>query len=267
METRLLSGANRNLPVPAIVLFVGLFFISGNVSAGQGSLDGRVFIVENGLKGEKADGRDVYLFRNGTFHSTIRDKRDGFREGAYTSTKSEDAITFVADTKSGSRGTIHWEGTVRGGEIDVRYSWDDAPKWYDPHPNREYWARGEEARIPADASARGTGTPALLDGKTFFVRTGEKGKSADHDDYMIFRGGMFISSGCVEQNFGKSSYSAVVEGNGTRFRAETRSPTHGAMYWEGTVRGDVMEATARWVHDRWYWKVDRHYWYRGGPAE
>ncbi|TFG58510.1 MAG: hypothetical protein E4H29_05780, partial [Deltaproteobacteria bacterium] len=189
METRLLSGANRNLPVPAIVLFVGLFFISGNVSAGQGSLDGRVFIVENGLKGEKADGRDVYLFRNGTFHSTIRDKRDGFREGAYTSTKSEDAITFVADTKSGSRGTIHWEGTVRGAEIDVRYTWADAPKWYDPHPKREYWARGEEARIPADASARGTGAPALLDGRTFFVRTGEKGKSADHDDYMIFRGG------------------------------------------------------------------------------
>jgi len=74
METGLLSGANRNLQVLAIALCVGLFFISRVVSAGQGSLDGKVFIVENGSKGDKAGGRDVYLFRNGTFQSTIRDK-------------------------------------------------------------------------------------------------------------------------------------------------------------------------------------------------
>lgn len=267
METRLLSVANRNLPVPAIVLFVGMFFISGDVSAGQGPLDGKAFIVENGSKGEKADGRDVYLFRNGTFHSTLRDKRDGFREGAYASTKSEETVTFVADTKSGSRGTIHWEGTVRGGEINVYYTWADAPRWYDPHSKREYWARGQEVKSYADASVRGTGTSALLDGRTFFVRTGEKGKPVDHDDYMIFRDGMFVSSACVEYNFGKSSYSAREEGNGIRFRAEMTSPAFGTMYWEGIVRGDFMEATSRWVHDRWYWKVDREYWYRGGPGE
>jgi hypothetical protein len=267
METRLLSMVNRNLPVLAIALCVGLFFISRDVSAGQGPLDGKVFIVEDGSKGEKADGRDVYLFRNGTFHSTLRDKRDGFHEGAYASMKSEDTIQFVADTESGSRGTIHWEGTVRGGEIDVRYTWADAPRWYAPDPKREYWARGQEVKNPAGASVLGTGTSGLLDGRTFFVRAGEKGKSVDHDDYMVFRDGMFVSSACVEYNFGKSSYSAAVEGNGIRFRAEMTSPTVGTMYWEGIVRGDVMEATSRWIHDRWYWKVDRHYWYRGGPAE
>lgn len=271
METRLCSGANRTLLLLAIVLCVGLFPIPRDVSAGQGPLDGKVFIVENGSKGGKAGGRDVYLFSNGTFRSTIRDKWDGFREGAYTSTNNEDnnedAITFAADTKSGSRGTIRWEGTVRGGEIDVRYTWADAPKWYSRDPKREYWARGKEVKSPAGASVRGTGTSALLDGQTFFVRTGEKGKPADHDDYMIFRDGMFVSSGCVEQDFGKSPYSAAAEGNGIRFRAETRSSTHGTMYWGGIVRGDVMEATARWVHDRWYWKIDRQYWYRGGPAE
>ena len=162
---------------------------------------------------------------------------------------------------------IRWEGTVQGGEIDVRYIWTDAPRWYSRDPKREYWARGKEVKSPAGASVRSTGTSSLLDGQTFFVRTGEKGKPADHDDYMIFRDDMFVSSGCVEQDFGKSSYSAAVEGNGIRFRAETISPTHGTMYWEGIVRGNVMEATARWVHDRWYWKIDRRYWYRGGPAE
>jgi hypothetical protein len=271
METRLLSGTKHNPPVLAAILCVGLFSISGGVSAGQGSLDGKVFIVENGSKGEKADGRDVYLFRNGTFHSTIREKRDGFREGAYTSRTSEDTITFVADTKSGSRGTIHWEGTVRGGEIDIRYTWTDVPRWYDPNPKREFWARGREVNNEvnnhAGASFRGTGTSGLLDGRTFFVRAGEKGKPVDHDDYMIFREGVFVSSGCVEYNFGTSSYSAASEGNGIRFRAEMTSPAFGTMYWDGIVRGDVMEATSRWVDDRWYWKVDRQYWYRGGPAE
>jgi hypothetical protein len=237
------------------------------VSAGQGSLDGKVFIVENGSKGKKAEGRDVYLFRNGTFHSTIRDREDGFREGAYASTKSEDSITFVADTKSGSRGTIHWEGTVRGGEIDVRYTRADVPRWYDPNPKREYWARGQEVKNHAGASAPGTGTSGLLDGRTFFIRAGEKGKPVDHDEYVIFRNGMFVSSRCVQYNFGISSYSAAAEGDGVRFRAELTSPSHGTMYWEGIVRGEVMEATSRWVHDRWYWKVDRQYWYRGGPAE
>jgi hypothetical protein len=174
---------------------------------------------------------------------------------------------FVADTKSGSRGTIHWEGTVRGGEIDVRYTRADVPRWYDPNPKREYWARGQEVKNHAGASAPGTGTSGLLDGRTFFIRAGEKGKPVDHDEYVIFRNGMFVSSRCVQYNFGISSYSAAAEGDGVRFRAELTSPSHGTMYWEGIVRGEVMEATSRWVHDRWYWKVDRQYWYRGGPAE
>ena len=114
---------------------------------------------------------------------------------------------------------------------------------------------------------RGAGAPGLLDGKTFFARTGEKGKSADHDDYMIFREGVFVSSGCVENNFGKSVYSAAGEGEGIRFRAATASTTLGTIYWDGIVRGDVMEATSRWVHDRWYMKIDRRYWYRGGPTK
>jgi hypothetical protein len=156
---------------------------------------------------------------------------------------------------------------VRGGEIDVRYTRADVPRWYDPNPKREYWARGQEVKNHAGASAPGTGTSGLLDGRTFFIRAGEKGKPVDHDEYVIFRNGMFVSSRCVQYNFGISSYSAAAEGDGVRFRAELTSPSHGTMYWEGIVRGEVMEATSRWVHDRWYWKVDRQYWYRGGPAE
>ena len=78
---------------------------------------------------------------------------------------------------------------------------------------------------------------------------------------------MFVSSGCVEQNFGTSAYSADADGGGIRFRAKTVSPTHGVMIWEGTVRGDAVDATARWVHKRWYWSIDRKYWYQGRLSE
>jgi len=57
METRLFSGANRNLLVLAIVLCVGLFSISRDVSAGQGSLDGKTFVVETGEKGKSGGGQ------------------------------------------------------------------------------------------------------------------------------------------------------------------------------------------------------------------
>jgi hypothetical protein len=231
----------------------------------KGALDGRVFVVETGRKGKQTSGKDTILFRDGRLLSTIREKWDGFGPGTYTAATNGDTVTFAADSVSPTRGTMHWEGTVRGDGIDARYAWADTPRWYQSEPTpTEYWAKGEEVKkSPGD----GTGASPLLDGETFFVRTGEKGKEADHDDYLIFRDGMFVSSGCVEQNFGKTAYSATRTGDGIRFRAVTSSPTHGTMDWEGTVRGDVVEASARWVHERWYWTIDRKYWYKGRLQE
>jgi hypothetical protein len=234
----------------------------------KGALDGKVFVVETGRKGKQASGKDTILFRNGMFLSTIREKWDGFGPGTYTAATNGDADTFTADSVSRTRGTMHWEGTVQGDRIDVRYTWADTPRWYQSTPTpTEYWAKGEEVKKPDGAPGEGTGASTLLDGKTFFVRTGEKGKKADHDDYLIFRDGMFVSSGCVEQKFGTSAYSADADGGGIRFRAKTVSPTHGAMTWEGTVRKDAVEATARWIDKRWYWTIDRMYWFRGQLLE
>lgn len=234
----------------------------------KGTLDGKVFVVENGRNGKPASGRDTIFFRKGRFLSTIREKWDGFGPATYTAETNGDAVTFTADSASRTRGTMHWEGTVRGDRVDVRYTWTDVPRWYRSRlAPVEYWARGNEVKTSADPSAGGPGGSRLLDGKTFFVSTGEKGKGADHDDYLIFRDGAFVSSGCVEQNFGTSAYSAAGDAGGIRFWARTVSPTHGAMIWEGTVRGDVVEATARWIHERWYWTIDREYWYRGQSPE
>lgn len=143
METRLLSRSNRNLLVLPIVLSIGLFFISPDVSAGQGALDGKTFMVETGEKGKSGGDKDTLIFKDGNFHSTACDQY-GFGDGAYTSTAIGDSIQFEAITTSPTKGKISWKGTVKGDKIDVSYVWVDASHWYKPNPKPlEKWAKGE----------------------------------------------------------------------------------------------------------------------------
>jgi len=146
METRLLSGSNRNLLVLAIVLCVGLFSISRDVSAGQGPLDGKTFVVETGEKGKSGGDKDTLTFKDGSFRSAGCDQY-GFGDGAYTSTVNGDAIQFEAVTTSSTKGKMTWKGTVTGDKIEVGYVWVDASHWYkrDPKP-LEKWAKGELKR-------------------------------------------------------------------------------------------------------------------------
>lgn len=143
MGTRLLSEANRNLLVLAIVLCIGLFSISRDVVAGQGPLDGKTFVVETGEKGKSGGDKDTLTFKDGNFHSTGCDQY-GFGDGAYTSTVNGDAIQFEAVTTSPTKGKMTWKGTVQGDKIEVGYVWVDASHWYKPNPKPlEKWAKGE----------------------------------------------------------------------------------------------------------------------------
>ena len=143
METRLDSGANRNLLVLAIVLCVGLFGISRDVSAGQGPLDGKTFMVVTGEMGKSAGGKDTLTFKDGNFRSLGCDQY-GFGDGAYKSTVNGDSIQFEAVTTSPTKGKMTWKGTVKGDKIDVGYVWVDASHWYKPNPKPlEKWAKGE----------------------------------------------------------------------------------------------------------------------------
>ena len=128
------------------------------------------------------------------------------------------------------------------------------------------------APMPADAARDAENVPIqqdaakssnLLDGKTFDVQSGEKGKKASNKDTIVFRDGRFLSEGCLPWNFGDAAYKAKIEGDGIRFQAQTISPTHGTMVWDGVIRSDAIEATSIWNRDRWYWKVKREYWYTG----
>ena len=146
METRILSGANRNLLVLAIVLYVGLFSISRDVSAGQGALDGKTFAVETGEKGKSGGDKDTLTFKDGNFRSAGCDQY-GFGDGAYTSTVNGDSIRFEAVTTSPTKGKMTWKGTVTGDKIEVGYVWVDASHWYKANPKPlEKWAKGELKR-------------------------------------------------------------------------------------------------------------------------
>ncbi|MGZ9137938.1 MAG: hypothetical protein ACXW4K_10840 [Candidatus Deferrimicrobiaceae bacterium] len=143
METRLLMRVHRCLSVLAIVLCVGLFSIPRDVSAGQGSLDGKAFVVETGEKGKSGGEKDTLTFRDGNFRSAGCDQY-GFGDGAYTSTVDGDSIRFEAITTSPTKGKMTWKGTVQGDKIEVDYVWVDASHWYKPNPKPlEKWAKGE----------------------------------------------------------------------------------------------------------------------------
>lgn len=143
METRLGSGVDRYFLILTIVLCIGLFTISRDVSAGQGPLDGKTFVVETGEKGKSGGDRDTLTFKDGSFRSAGCDQY-GFGDGAYTSTANGDAIQFEAVTTSPTKGKMTWKGTVQGDKIEVGYVWVDASHWYKPNPKPlEKWAKGE----------------------------------------------------------------------------------------------------------------------------
>src|SRR4030065_256649 len=112
-------------------------------------------------------------------------------------------------------------------------------------------ARAAEGAPESQGNAR---SPNFLDGKTFVAASGEKGKKASNKDTIVFRDGRVISEWGTPWGFGDAAYKAGIEGAGIRFHAQTVSPTHGTMLWDGLGRGDAIEATSPWTRDRWYWK-------------
>ena len=97
----------------------------------------------------------------------------------------------------------------------------------------------------------------VLDGKTFVIQEGEKGKEAKGEDTLVFQDGKFRSVGCEKYGFGDAPYTTKVQGDTITFVADTTSAKKGKMHWEGTVQGDRIQVTYVWV--------DRSHWYKPNP--
>ena len=103
----------------------------------------------------------------------------------------------------------------------------------------------------------------LLDGKKFIGPTGEKGKKIHHEDVLEFSDGKFTSSECFQYGFKGGPYTTTIEGDMIHFQAETISPTHGKMVWQGTLKGDTLDVTYSWTKERWFWTTFKEYWFTG----
>lgn len=96
-----------------------------------------------------------------------------------------------------------------------------------------------------------------LDGKTFAVNTGDKGKGGSDKDTIVFRNGMFRSMACDKYGFGEGAYSATEKDGVVYFEADTASPSKGKIHWNGTVKDDKIELSYTWT--------DSSHWYKPNP--
>jgi hypothetical protein len=103
----------------------------------------------------------------------------------------------------------------------------------------------------------------ILDGKKFIGPTGEKGKKVHHEDVLSFSDGKFTSSECFQFGFKGGPYTTTVVADSIHFHAETSSPTHGKMVWNGTLKGATLDVTYSWTKERWFWTTYREYWFKG----
>lgn len=102
-----------------------------------------------------------------------------------------------------------------------------------------------------------------LDGLQFQGETGEKGKGEHHKDTITFKNGQFRSIDCEEWGFEPAPYTYRKVGNTYQFSATLPSEKRGMLAWEGVITGYKAEASFRWFHKRWYWTIDREYWFKG----
>ena len=106
-------------------------------------------------------------------------------------------------------------------------------------------------------------TPVVktLDGKSFFGKIGEKGKTDGFgDDQIIFKDGKFRSTACDKFGYGEGEYTTTVKKDTTFFETTTISPKDGTMKWKGFVKGNAVYATSLYSKGG---KLIAEYWVKG----
>jgi hypothetical protein len=93
------------------------------------------------------------------------------------------------------------------------------------------------ALVPTLAAAE------TLDGRRFEGVFLERGKTSGDADTLIFKDGRFHSIACDQYGYGDAPYKTVAAGDTVRFEAETVSPKYGKLFWNGSIRGNKLDAT------------------------
>ncbi|GAB4366223.1 MAG: hypothetical protein Kow00128_09450 [Deltaproteobacteria bacterium] len=113
------------------------------------------------------------------------------------------------------------------------------------------------------------GSKGLLDGRSFLVERGRRGKPPFGKDLYRFEDGIFRSVSC--DRFGcQGPYSARREGDSILFTAVFESESLGTMHWEGKVSGDSIEVRYSGTEPaRWYERAPKTvpFWGRSVPPK
>jgi hypothetical protein len=119
--------------------------------------------------------------------------------------------------------------------------------------------------------AQTTDSPAIsvLDGKTFAGELGLVGKPGLTADLFVFREGMFVSKECERRcGYTEGPYWVRFEGDGVQFKSEIPClKSDATMVWNGTMKGDEIEGTIAWTSKRWYWTIEKEFWFKGKLVE
>lgn len=112
-----------------------------------------------------------------------------------------------------------------------------------------------------DAAARGP-----LDGMRFVGSFGPEGEPADREDTLYFANGRFWSKNCVPCGFSPGRYWVRYTEDGIHFKGELKSPESGRFFYAGVVQDERLTVTINWRKERWYWTIDRDFWFEGELA-
>lgn len=116
----------------------------GAISASWSPLDGKNFDGEMLTgEGKVLSSKEKLVFQNGQFFSEAC-REFGFGKGPYWLRVENNKVHFIAETASPSNGTMHWKGTITGGQVDASFVWTKK-RWYWTI-EREFRVRAVEAR-------------------------------------------------------------------------------------------------------------------------
>lgn len=110
-----------------------------------------------------------------------------------------------------------------------------------------------------DAAADGSGSSMAsgpLDGMVFAGRIGPA-DNPDVADRLYFDDGKFWSYGCTRCGFDPGAYWVRHVDGGIAFRGVLQSAGRGRLNYQGFVRDGKIDVSINWLHERWYWTIER----------
>ena len=110
---------------------------------------------------------------------------------------------------------------------------------------------------------------SVLDGKSFSGELGLLGEPALTKDLLEFSDGMFVSKKCEEQcGYTSAPYWMREVEDGVEVLSETPCLNSDAtIVWRGTIRDNKIEGTFLWTSKRWYWTIEKEFWFNGELVE